>query len=197
MEITSASFVIGVTSPSQLPDSRLPEVAFVGRSNVGKSSIINSVLRRKNLARTSASPGKTREFNVYLVNDSFHIVDLPGLGYAKVSRSERTRWAHHIEDYLRRRGHLRLLFHLVDSRHSMMQWDDSLIELHRRIGVPVVMVLTKSDKLSGNDRTRAVGRLEEELMSRGLELPVVVSSSRSGRGRREILDWIELATQQS
>jgi GTP-binding protein len=196
MEITSASFVIGAASPAQLPDSRLPEVAFVGRSNVGKSSLINSVLRRKNLARTSGAPGKTREFNFYLVNEAFHLVDLPGLGYAKVSRTERARWARSIESYLGRRGSLRLLFHLVDSRHPLMGSDDSLIELHRRMDVPVVIVLTKADKLSGNDRARVVGRVQAELQSRGLELPIVLSSANSGRGRREILDWIELVTRQ-
>ena len=196
MEIKSASFVVGVASPGQLPDSHLPEVAFAGRSNVGKSSLINSVLKRKNLARTSASPGKTREFNFYLVNSDFHLVDLPGMGYAKVSKSDRSRWARSIVGYLAGRENLRLLFHLVDSRHPLMESDDSLIELHRQIDVPVVIVLTKADKLSGNDRTRAAGRIRDELLSRGLELPVVLSSSRTGRGRKEILDWIELSIRQ-
>lgn len=193
MDITSATFVAGVPSADQLPSTAQPEVAFVGRSNVGKSSLINALLRRKNLARTSASPGKTREFNFYLVNDAIHLVDLPGLGYAKVSRSERNRWARNIRAYLASRAALKLLFHLVDGRHGLMKADDDLIELYRGFEVPVVVILTKMDKLSGNERSKARRRVEDDLLGRGLELPIVSTSSRTGRGREEVLRWLELA----
>ncbi len=193
MEITSATFVAGVPSPDQLPRSRLPEIAFIGRSNVGKSSLINMVLRRRGIARTSGSPGKTREFNFYLVNGELHLVDLPGVGYAKVSKSDRSRWARAIRFYLQHRDTLQLVFHLVDGRHGMMEADGDLVDLYRRIDVPVVVVLTKMDKLSGNDRPKSVRRVREELLEHGLELPVVASSARSGRGRSEILDWIDVS----
>lgn len=192
MEITSARFIIGAAAPGQLPDSSHPEIAFVGRSNVGKSSLINAVLRRRNLARTSASPGKTREFNFYLVNDAIHLVDLPGLGYAKVSRTERNRWERNIRAYLGSRPTLRLLFHLVDGRRHLMRSDDELIALYRHLDIPVVLILTKTDKLSGNERAKAVGSIQADLLARGLELPLIPSSARTGKGREDILKWIEL-----
>ncbi len=193
MEINSADFVIGVASPAQLPASTQPEVAFVGRSNVGKSSLINLVLGRRNLARTSGSPGKTREFNFYLVNEAFHLVDLPGLGYARVSRTDRTRWARHIRSYLQSRQTLCLVFHLIDSRHSLMEADDELLDLYRNGDVPVVVVLTKADKLSGNERKKAQQRVKKDLLARGLELPLVLASSLRREGRDEILDWVGMS----
>jgi GTP-binding protein len=192
MEIKSARFVIGAATLPQMPESSHPEIAFVGRSNVGKSSLINTLLRRRNLARTSTSPGKTREFNFYLVNNCIHLVDLPGLGYAKVSRTQRNRWERDIRSYLGSRSTLRLLFHLVDGRHHLMRSDDELIQLYRNFDVPVVLILTKADKLSGNERAKAVGSIQDDLLARGLELPVIPSSARTGRGRGQILEWIEL-----
>ncbi len=193
MEIRSARFVISVASPEKLPPSDLSEVAFVGRSNVGKSSAINALLNRRNLARTSATPGKTRHFNFYLINESFHLVDLPGLGYAKVSKTERSKWSRQIAAYLRSRGSLRLVVHLVDSRHGLLEADDALLDLYGGIDVPALVVLAKSDKLSGNERPRARRRVVGALAQRGLELPVVLFSARDGRGRDEILEWLEVA----
>jgi len=192
MEIVSARFVVGVGSPGELPDLNRPEVAFAGRSNVGKSSLINAILRRRNLARTSASPGKTRQFNLYLVNDSVHLVDLPGLGYARVSRAERNRWSRGIRSYLDSRDSLRLLFHLVDGRHGLMGADDDLIALYRHLATPVVVVLTKVDKLSRNTLSNRLRGVRADLLDRGLELPVVACSAKSGAGRSEILDWLDL-----
>ena len=191
IEIRSAEFMTGATSLSSMPPDGRPEIAFAGRSNVGKSSLINMLLGRRNLARTSRTPGKTREVNFFLINDAFFVVDLPGLGFAKVSRAQRNRWQSAITGYLGGRQGLRLLFHLIDSRHPPMAADLDLAQLYRKTDVPAVILLTKVDKLSGNQRATAERRVRESMRKIGLELPVILTSSKSGRGRDEILGWIE------
>lgn len=191
IEIKTADFTVGAASLSGLPAGGRPEIAFAGRSNVGKSSLINMLLGRRNLARTSNKPGKTRQINYYLVNDAFYFVDLPGLGFAKVSRSQRLQWRAMISRYLRSRESLKLLFHLVDARHPPMDADVELVELYRAVDLPVVVLLTKSDKLSANRRRTAEKSVQDMLQNIGLELPVILTSSNTGRGRDDVLQWIE------
>lgn len=191
MKIKNATFTKGVVDWHGLPRDGRPEVAFIGRSNVGKSSLINAVLGRKGLARTSGTPGKTREFNFYLVNGRFYVVDLPGYGYAKTSKKDRARWAARIERYLMEREPLRAAFHLIDSRHAPTDLDRDVIAAMTGQRVPYVAVLTKADKLSGNERTKSVARAEEVLQAFGLEAPIVLTSAKTGRGRKDLLGWMD------
>ena len=152
--------VCGVTS--MLPDNKLPEVAFAGKSNVGKSSLINALLNRKNLARTSATPGKTATVNFYRL-DTMRMVDLPGYGYAKVSASEKKRWNTLIEGYFDADRDLRLVLQLVDMRHPPTGDDRMMIEYLTQREIPFLVVLTKADKLNKTERESRLKALEEEL----------------------------------
>src|SRR5690625_806712 len=131
MEIKTSEFVLGASGMKHLPPPERPEIAFVGRSNVGKSSLINMILGRRNLARTSRQPGKTRELNYYLVNESFFLVDLPGFGYAKTAKTQRRAWLELIQRYLSERESLRLLVHVVDARHEPMEIDRDIMDAMR------------------------------------------------------------------
>ena len=192
MIIHSASFVLGVASLKGLPESTLPEAAFVGRSNVGKSSLINMLLGRKQLARTSGQPGKTQQLNYYLINDAFHLVDLPGYGYARVSRTQRDAWVQLIGQYLERRDRLRAVVHLVDSRHEPTALDLMVMDFMRGRPLPYLLVLTKSDKLSGNGRARALRNVQKPLVERAMEIPVILTSAETGRGREEVWEWLDV-----
>lgn len=193
MTIHDAKFVAGYTSLKQLPDDGRPEIAFAGRSNVGKSSLLNMLLGRKNLARTSGQPGKTRELNFYLVNDAFYLVDLPGYGYAKISRTQREAWVRLISSYLSDRDPLRLLVHLVDARHEPMELDRTLMQQMQGLPFPYVVALSKTDKISGNERARSIRRASDALAEVNLEVPVIATSAETGRGRDELLNWIDIA----
>lgn len=186
----TAEFVKGCAKWEQLPPEENPEIAFMGRSNVGKSSLLNALLGRKKLAYTSKKPGKTREFNYYLVDRRFYFVDLPGFGYAKVSKKERERWAALIERYLTERMSLRAVVHLIDSRHPPMEADEDVIDFMREEDVPHLLALTKADKLSSNKRVQSKRRVETLLESVGLELPVVLTSAKTNRGIGELRNWI-------
>lgn len=180
---------------SDLPKDGLPEVAFMGRSNVGKSSLLNALVGRKALARTSGTPGKTQEFNYYLINRRLYFVDLPGYGYAKVSKQARDRWGRLIGRYVSERDPLKVLIHLVDSRHLPTALDRDVIQLLKGSDLPYVIALTKSDKLSGNHRTKAERRMRDVLAEYGIEAPVVLTSAQTKRGLPELLEWIDtLAT---
>jgi len=191
MTIKDARFVLGVTKWSGLPEDGIPELAFMGRSNVGKSSLINMVVARRSLARTSGTPGKTREFNYYQVNDCFYLVDLPGFGYAKVSRTQREGWQRFIAHYLTERVPLRGIFHLIDSRHPPTALDREVMLLTRESAAPYIILLTKSDKLSGNHRYKSVADVHKVLREARREAAVVLTSSVDKRGREEVLDWFE------
>lgn len=191
MDIHSVTFTGGATKLGHMPEDGLPEVAFIGRSNVGKSSLINAFLKRKALARTSSTPGKTQEINFFRVNDAFYVVDLPGFGYAKVSKAHRAAWQKLIGAYLVGREPLRVVFQLVDSRHEPTALDKEVMVLLRESSAEHVVVLTKSDKLSGNERHKSVSRVHKTLLSLGMERPVVLTSAHDGRGRNELLDWLE------
>ena len=186
-----ARFVRGVTRWEDLPDTGVPEVAFIGRSNVGKSSLINMVLGRKELARTSGTPGKTQEFNYYLIDERLYLVDLPGYGYARIAQTERARWSRMIGRYLTERVPLRTVIHLVDSRHDPAEMDREVMQMMKGSAAAYVIALTKTDKLSGNERSASQARVRRALSALGMEVPVVATSARDRRGRDELLGWIE------
>jgi len=190
MKSVPARFVKGVTSWQQMPDSGIPEVGFIVRSNVGESSFVHTLLGHKNLAHTSNSPGKTREFNFYLVDDRLYFVDVPGYGYAKTSKTERDRWAALITRYLSEREQLKVMFHLIDSRHAPTDYDREVMDYVKGSPIPYVVCLTKTDKLSGNERNRSVGGARTALLERGMEAPIILTSAQNGRGREEVWDWI-------
>lgn len=191
MTIDQVEFVQGATALRQMPEEAVPEFAFVGRSNVGKSSLINRLFGRKNLARTSSTPGKTQEINFFRVNDTFHVVDLPGFGYAKVSKKQRAAWQKLIGQYLMHRPQLVAVFQLVDARHDPTALDKELMMLMSESPAEHVILLTKGDKLSGNHRQKSVSRVRKTLASLGQEKPVILTSAQDGRGREDILDWMQ------
>ncbi len=191
MQIRDVEFAKGAINWSDLPEDGLPEVAFLGRSNVGKSSFINMLVRRKNLVRTSKTPGRTRELNFFRVNDQLYLADMPGLGYASAPKAEIARWVRLIERYVTERRELRVLLHLIDSRHPPMAIDEEVMAFmaHSRAGY--IAVLTKADKLSNNERARA-GRAARETLSRhGLAPDIVLTSATTGLGRDEV--WRRVA----
>jgi len=190
MDIRSAHFILGATSASGMPKDGRAEMAFVGRSNVGKSSLINMLLGRRKLARTSGTPGKTQEINFYLVNDKFYSVDLPGFGYARASKKSRAKWRDLIGEYVTTRKPLRVVFQLIDSRHAPTELDREIMLLLKESPAAHVVLLTKGDKLSGNQRAKSVARTEAVLAAFHLELPVILTSARTHRGRKETLGWI-------
>lgn len=185
-----ATFIKGAAEWGQLPDDGRSEIAFIGRSNVGKSSLINAVLGRKSLAYTSKSPGKTRQFNYFLVDGRFYIVDLPGYGYATGSRSERDAWERLRQRYLSERRWLRGVVQLVDARHPAMDNDAVEIERLAELNRPSVVVLTKGDKLSGNGRAEAKRQLKSHLADLDVDCQVVLTSSETGRGITTLRTWI-------
>ena len=166
------------------PVSELPEIAFSGRSNVGKSSLLNTLVRRKALARISATPGKTREINFFRVNDAFHLVDLPGYGYARVSKAARHAWRPLIEGYLRTSRHLRGVVQLVDARHEPSADDLRMMDFLASLGVPTIVVATKVDKLSRSERDSTLTALATHL---GIEEDQLIPfSARTGEGRDDL-----------
>lgn len=190
MKIKTAEFKKGVVDWPGLPRDGRPEAAFLGRSNVGKSSLLNMLLGRKKLARTSSTPGKTREFNFFLVNDRFYVVDFPGLGYAKGPKKDREHWAQFMSHYLDEREPLRVVVHLIDSRHPPTDLDLDVVGFLRGQRVPYLVALTKTDKLSGNQRTQSEKRVRDVMESAGLEVPIILTSAETGRGRKELLGWL-------
>ncbi len=173
------------TDRDEFPDSKRGDVAFVGRSNVGKSTLLN-ILFGKKLAHVSKKPGKTRSINFYLVNSSFYMVDLPGYGYAKVSKSERLRWERLVSRYFKERENLKMLFILVDGRHELQKTDREFLEWIRDYEVPFVIVMTKMDKVKKNERKKKVEDMKRELMKYG-EYTVIPYSSVTKDGVEEIL----------
>lgn len=185
MKITTAEFVKSAVKPEQYPGGDLPEVAFAGRSNVGKSSLINALLGRKKLAQTSATPGKTRLINFFTVNGKLSFVDLPGYGFARVSRAEQETWGPMIGTYLRKRENLRLVISILDVRHDPTGQDRDLIDWLRRFGRKHLIVLTKSDKLSRGEALKRRRRIASLLGLGEFETPILFSA-RTGEGKGEI-----------
>src|SRR5690606_23005665 len=150
MKINKAEFITSAVDKSQYPKDNLPEIALAGRSNVGKSSFINKLLGRKHLVRTSSKPGKTRTLNFYKINDQFYFVDVPGYGYAKVSKKEREKWGRMMEDYFETRKQLKAVVLIIDSRHLPTKDDLQMYEFVMYLNIPLVIIATKVDKLSKN-----------------------------------------------
>jgi GTP-binding protein len=170
------------------PDSSLPEVAFAGRSNVGKSSLLNTLVRRKSFARVSRTPGRTREINFFRVNNTFVLVDLPGYGYARISKAKKAEWRPMIESYLRRTTQLRGLVLLLDIRREPSDDDRAMLDFLAELGVPTIVALTKADKLTKTDAREKVAEVSRRL---ALEPDQVIQfSAQSGDGRVELLEAI-------
>lgn len=192
MNVHSAVFEAAAGISAQLPKGDLPEIAFSGRSNVGKSSLINRILNRKGLARTSATPGKTATINFYRL-DAMRLVDLPGYGYAKVSDNERRRWSELIEGYFDDDRDLRLVIQLWDMRHDPSKDDYQMLEYMLEREIPFILVLTKSDKLNKSERAKRLAAFETILAD--LEgVTVIPFSATNGEGTDEIRSIIEQVT---
>lgn len=186
MEFKKAEFVTGAPSLQACPKAYYPEICFAGRSNVGKSSVINALLRQGKLARTSNTPGKTRQMNYYLVDGKAYFVDLPGFGYAKVSKKERERWGRDIRDYLQKRETLKLVLHLVDIRHKPTKLDEDFFYWLGVNRMPFVVILNKADKIGKNKQHQARLRLEQIMEEMNIEVPILVSSGAKKTGIKEI-----------
>lgn len=190
MKIITAQFTLGVANTDQLPDDSRKEVAFLGRSNVGKSSLLNRLCNRKVLARRSADPGKTRELNFYLVNDQFYFVDMPGYGYAKVSKDVRDGWGRLIEQYLTSREQLVLAVQLVDVRMPPTPLDIMTMEWLEYNRVPFAIALTKSDKVSRAKGSAQLNELKHQCAAMSRCHDIVLFSAVTGEGKASLLDLI-------
>ena len=193
MAITiKAKFKCSSERISQVPKDNLKDIAFIGRSNVGKSSLVNMITGVKNLAKVSGTPGKTKLINHFLINDSWYLVDLPGYGYAKVSKTARGEFSKIITDYVLKCQKMHFLFVLVDSRLEPQKIDLSFIELLGENGIPFGIIFTKTDKLSQTQLNRSIATYKKTLSEMWEELPpMLTSSSEKGSGREEILAFIE------
>lgn len=185
MVIRKANFVTSLARYGNYPGIGLPEIAVAGKSNVGKSSMINRLCNRRSLARTSGTPGKTRLLNIYCINDAFHLVDLPGYGFAKVSKKEKERWGGMMEDYFAASGLLCHALHLVDIRHEPTEEDRGMAEFLRATGLPCVTVATKADKISKAARARQIHLIARTLMVQPWD--IVAFSAEDGMGVDELL----------
>lgn len=188
MKIRSMEFELSAVRPVQWPEDGLPEFAFVGRSNVGKSSLLNRLLNRKSLARVSGQPGKTQQINFYRINDNFRFADLPGYGYAQVSKKQRTEFVKMMDTYLTKRKPLQLIFHLIDIRHDPSKDD---VERHRwfvAAGLPVCIVATKADKISRSKVKPSLQRIQTVLHS---PYPCLAVSSEKGTGIEDLWSQIQ------
>lgn len=186
MKITSAEFVKSAFAEEHWTTDNLPEIAFVGRSNVGKSSLINSLLQRKGLARTSNTPGRTQSLNYFLINKRFYFVDLPGYGYAKVPKTMRSDWGKMAVEYLAKREQLVLCIQLIDSRHNPTKQDQQLFEWLNHYRKPRLIVATKSDKLSSKELRNSLENIGKILT----ETTIIPYSAPTGLGREEV--WREI-----
>ncbi len=192
MKVTKAIFKCSSERISQVPKDALRDIAFIGRSNVGKSSLINMLTQHGGLAKVSATPGKTRLINHFLINNSWYLVDLPGYGYARTSKSQRGAFSKIITDYIFKCEKMHFLFVLVDIRLEPQKIDLEFINLLGENGVPFGLIFTKADKLSAAQRKRSIEHYTQVLSEAWEELPpYFISSSERGMGREEILDFIE------
>lgn len=192
MEIKNARFVMSNSDVRKCPEPTMPEYAFIGRSNVGKSSLINMLTGQSKLAKISSRPGKTQLINHFLINDNWYLVDLPGYGYAKVSKKSKEKFQAYIVDYVIKRQNLYCLFVLVDSRHEPQQIDVDFMNWLGEKEVPFAIVFTKTDKLSKNKLAANIAVYEKELLEYWAELPsMLISSAEKGWGKDEILNFIE------
>jgi len=181
------TFVKGVVNVAGLPSDALPEVAFAGRSNVGKSSLLNALVGQKALARTSNTPGRTREVNYFLLDESAYLVDLPGYGYARAAKTEVAGWNKLIQDYLRGRASLRRVFLLIDARHGLKESDKPTLELMDTSAVSYQAVLTKADKVKAGELEAVIERTQKELSKHPAAYPkIIATSARKSTGLPEL-----------
>ncbi len=193
--IRSLEFLGGMASVGGWrPESSLPEIAFAGRSNVGKSSLLNRLIHRKKFARVSNTPGRTREVNFFKVNDAFILVDLPGYGYARVSKEQRAEWRPLIEEYMRRSTQLRGIVQLIDVRHDPTEDDRQMLDFLGEIGVPTIVVLTKIDKLTAKQQADRIFAVARDLALDSEQ--VIPFSAVTGEGRNDLAEAVEALLQQ-
>ena len=198
MEIKEASFVVSNTNVEKCPRPDKPEYAFIGRSNVGKSSLLNMLTNRKALAKVSGKPGKTRLINHFLINGEWYLVDLPGYGYAKTGREERKKWEKSFRNYILLRENLYCLFVLIDSRHEPQQNDLEFMEWLGLSQIPFAIIFTKADKLKPEELEDNIGVYREKILESWEEMPpFFISSAVSRQGQAEILHYIEKINQSS
>jgi len=192
MKITSATFISSYADVRKCPAPDKPEFAFIGRSNVGKSSLINMLANSKGLAKTSVKPGKTQTINHFLINDFWYLVDLPGYGYASVSKTTREGFGKMIDQYVTKRENLSCLFVLIDSRLEPQKIDLSFINWAGGNGVPLGLIFTKADKLNKNDLMRNVNQFKKTMLAEWEALPpLFITSAEKKTGRDEVLDFID------
>lgn len=185
LKINNAVFCGSFVKLEQLPQDNKPEIALVGRSNVGKSSLINKVLNRKKLAKSSSTPGKTRTINYYLIENFWYFVDLPGYGYAKVSKEEQKKWSHMIETFLQKREQLRGVIHLLDIRHPPNQNDILMKKWLESIDIPVMTIATKADKVTRSEKSKNLATIRK-VLALPADLTPLSFSSQTGEGVEEI-----------
>lgn len=190
MKVTKSEIVISAVKPAQYPSGNLPEIALAGRSNVGKSSFINTLLSRKSLARISSKPGKTQTLNFYIVNDILHFVDVPGYGYAQVSKSEREAWGKMIETYFTSREQLKATVLIVDLRHPPTKDDIAMYEFLKHFNIPTIIVATKADKINKGKYQAHLKVVFDTLRVRQGD-EVILFSSEKGIGRNEAWNAIQ------
>ncbi|WP_301048909.1 ribosome biogenesis GTP-binding protein YihA/YsxC [Lactobacillus intestinalis] len=191
MIIKNSDYAVSAVREDQCPKDNLPEIALAGRSNVGKSSLINTLLKRKNLARTSSQPGKTQTLNFYIVNEEFYLVDVPGYGYAKVSQKQREAFGEMIQDYLETRPNLKGLIILVDARHEPTKDDIAMYDYAQYLNLPILVVCTKMDKIKKSQVNKVLSNLKKHLDLNYENVSVLTFSSVSKLHVKELGDWIE------
>lgn len=191
MIIKSSDYAISAVKEEQYPKDNLPEIALAGRSNVGKSSLINSLLGRKNLARTSSQPGKTQTLNFYVVNQDFYLVDVPGYGYAKVSQVQRQKFGEMIQDYLETRENLQGLILLTDSRHEPTKDDVAMYNYALYLNLPILVICTKIDKVKKSQENKVIANLNKKLDLAYDNASVLTYSAVKKTHVKEVWDWIE------
>lgn len=191
MKIISAEFVNSISDLKQLPTAHLPEVVFIGRSNVGKSSLINKICSKGKLAKTSSVPGRTRLLNYYLINEEFYFVDLPGYGYAKVPEQIKTGWRKLVEEYISSRKNIKLVFELMDSRHDPTYLDQLMVNWLEYYELSYAIVLTKSDKISSTKMERQIYRTSKIVSNDDLCKDFIPFSAINGEGKDVVMKLID------
>ena len=189
MEIKSADFITSLAAYGDFPGRGLPQIAVVGKSNVGKSTLINRLCRRNKLARTSSTPGKTRLINIFLINQAFHLIDLPGYGFAKVDKKEKLRWGTMMQEYFTTAEELKHVLCLVDIRHEPTEDDRTMNRFLRETGIPFTVVATKADKISRGARSKYLAPICRALLVQPWE--IICFSGEDGTGREQLLETVE------
>ena len=190
MKINNVEFITSAVRRSQYPTDNLPEFLLVGRSNVGKSSFLNSLINRKNFARISSIPGKTQTINFYLINNNFYLVDVPGYGFARVSQKLKNKFGLMIEDYLKERNSLKMVYMLIDFRHKPTEDDLLMYNYLKYYNIPVTIIATKSDKVSKNNYEKNK-KIVKEFLNLSPEDSIIVFSSQTKQGKEEVHNQIE------